>query len=210
MFDSSASTPDRSFARVDLALPIRLRVLEESETYDLARRFMAEPSRAEHLTLGPFGVAGEEPSWEQQALASIVGRIDRLESSLDRIARALGVELGDGFEWIDGDAVSLSGSGLGVHIPRSLPENTPVEVHLTLLGNPTTVLRTLGRIACQVAPDGDAVPVGRYHLGIAFSAIHAEDQAEVIRYTFRVQREELRRRRDSLADSREAVEADQE
>lgn len=194
MNEESSPNRTRSFARVDERLPVRLRVIDASEAEALARRLAQEASYTEK-------VAGEPPrrlrsagSWEQAALAAILDRLERLERTVEGIAARLEVDLADNGGWIEGETVSVSGGGLGIWAPVRLPENIFLEVELTLAGEPAGMVRVLGRVTSLVHPDGQDLPVGRFRLGVAFEAIHPEDQEAVVRHTFRAQRALLRER----------------
>ena len=187
----------RTFARVDVEIPIRVRALGDDEAEALAKRIASEPTYSESASVESLLKNDEEATWERHAFASILARIDQLESTLARIAVAVGAEQVDDEGWIAGESVNISGSGLGVRIPQRLDEDTPIEVELTLLGDPTVVVRGIGRIASVVDPDGDSLPVGRYHLGVALVAMNDEDREALVKHTFRVQRAQLRERRDA-------------
>lgn len=188
------STTSRSFARVDVRIPVRLQVLDPQQATEVAERLDMEPTYVQKLSVSHPARQGSS-SWEQLALYSLMERLDCLERGIEKIADHLGVSLDDGPEWIEGETVTLSGSGAGLRLPRKLDEGTPVEVEFTLLGEPTAVVRVLGHIVTLVRPDGDQLPVGRYHLGVAFDAFHDEDRQAIIRYTFAQQRAQIREMR---------------
>ena len=199
MNDDSVMGGRRQFARVTLLAPVRLRPVDRAEAEAIGRRLALEPSYAERPRLEGLRRPGESYTWEQAALATLVARLDALESAVGRIADALGVDLSDPRHWIEGETTSLSGSGLGARVPQVVPEGTLVDLELTLPGDPAASVRALGRAIHVVRPDGRVLPVGRFDVGIAFEAIHDEDREAVIRYTFRVQRAMLRDRKDAAA-----------
>lgn len=192
----------RNFARVAVSLPVRLRPLDEAESRRIATRLLAEPSYREELPLSG-ALPGEAGHFEHAALRSLLERMDALEALLGRVAAAVGVEPDINEGWTEGEAVACSGAGLGALVPTRFAENTPLEVELTLLGEPRATVRALARTVSLVMPDGDRLPVGRFHLGLAFETIHEADREAVVRYTFRVQRAQLRDRRDSQDGSEE-------
>ncbi|MDQ7087436.1 MAG: PilZ domain-containing protein [Acidobacteriota bacterium] len=190
----TVSDTSRSFARVDVRIPVRLQILDAQQAAELAERLEMEPTYAQKLSIDHPGREARS-SWERLALYTLIERLEKLERGLEKIADNLGVSLADGPEWIEGETVSLSGSGAGLRLPRKLEEGTPVEVEFTLLGEPTGVVRILGHIVTLVHPDGDRLPVGRYHLGVAFDAFHDDDRQAIIRYTFAQQRAQIREMR---------------
>jgi hypothetical protein len=183
----------RSFARVEARLPLRVRVVDDDRAGRIMLRAEEEPTYTEWVR--PESSAPGEGSWERAALATLLRRVDALEETLARIAETVGAEPGEASAWIEGESVAFSGSGLGALIPRRLSEGDRVELEISLLGDPTATLRALGRVVSYVPPDGESLPVGRFHLGIAFEAIHEEDREALIRYTFRIQRAQLRDRK---------------
>ena len=184
----------RSFARTEVRIPVRLRPISEDEAEPLASRFAMEPTYRERISFDARPGAAREKSWERAALLSLHERTERLEWMLRRIADKLGVDLRDSNHWIEAETVNLSGSGLGVFAPERLPEGSFVEVELNLVGDPSAEVHAVGRVVSLVHPDGDSLPVGRWHLGIGFHGIHEEDREAVVRYTFRIQRAQLRDR----------------
>ncbi|MBP7146369.1 MAG: PilZ domain-containing protein [Acidobacteria bacterium] len=189
--DDEATVTTRSFARVNDELPVRLRVLTEDQATELARALEQAPTYCEHVAADPLRRA-PGATWEQAALASILDRLERLEAIVDRIAERVGAEGDEQGNWLDGNTVALSGSGLGLWATVRIPDGTPIELELSLPGDPSATVRALGRIVTLILPDGDTVPVGRFHLGVAFEAIHEQDREAIVRYTFRVQRAQLR------------------
>ena len=184
----------RAFARIEVRVPARVRVLVPAEARILAERFCVEPTYYEKLSIEHPGKQGHA-SWERLALFNAMERLERLEVQIGKIADALSVDLSESELWLKGETVSLSGSGAGVWLPQKLEEDTPVVLELTLLGEPTGVVRLLGHVVTLVHPDGEKLPVGRYHLGIAFDAYHKDDREAVVRYTFARQRAQIREMR---------------
>ena len=184
----------RTFARVEAALPLKLRVIDETEAELLGRRFAVERTFVEIASPDHCAPPPEERTWEQDALIRILARLDALEERVSRIVDAVGASTGEDAGWLRGETDSCSGSGLGVLLPAHLPEGTLVEGELTMHGATVARVRFLARVASVKHPDGDQLPVGRYHIGLAFAAIHPEDQEAIVRYTFRVQRALLRER----------------
>ncbi len=187
----------RSFARVDVQLPVRVRLIDEEAAGALGTLLEASPSYSERLAPGAAGTLGgsKEQSWEQLGLTTLLERVERLESALARIADSLEVSLEAEDGWIQGDSVNLSGAGVGVWLPERLPEGSLAELEITLPAEREGRVRAIGRIACLVPPDGEKTPVGRFHLGLAFEHIHAHDQQAIVQYTFRLQRAQLREMR---------------
>jgi hypothetical protein len=183
----------RSYARVDVELPLRARRVDPAEAKALAGRFGSEPTYLERPRREPREAGAA--SWERSALAAILGRLDALESAIEKIAAALQVDLVEGGPWVEGETVSLSGSGIGARLPQPLERGDFVELELSLLGDPSATVRGLAEVASFLRPDGADVPVGRFHVGLSFAAIHDEDREAIIRYSFRIQRATLRERR---------------
>ncbi len=188
-------TGARSFARTAVRIPVRLRPLGEEEAERLAERFEMEPTYVERISFDSRPSASREKTWERAALLSLHERTERIEWMLRRIADRLGVDLRDSGHWIEGETINLSGAGLGVRVPERLPEGSMVELELHLVGDPSAEVRAVGRVVSLVHPDGEDLPVGRWHLGIGFHGIHEEDREAVVRYTFRIQRAQLRDRK---------------
>lgn len=186
----------RAFARVSKQLPVRIRMLDENEAQTLAERFTNEPTYTERVIADPKMRSTETNQWDRAALSSIIAQLDRLETAVARIAEALKVDVHDAGVWMEGHTVDLSGSGLGVHVSERIEQDAMLEVEMTLLGDPTIILRAVGRAVALVNSEGSEIPVGRFHLGIAFQTIHEDDRQALVRYTFRLQRELLRRRRE--------------
>ena len=193
--EDQAGTTTRSFARTEVRIPVRLRPLGEEEAERLASRFEMEPTYVERISFDARPSAAREKTWERAALLSLHERTERMEWMLRRIAEKLGVDLRDSAHWIEGETINLSGSGLGAWVPERLPEGSFVEVELHLVGDPSAEVRAVGRVVSLVHPDGENLPVGRWHLGIGFHGIHDEDREAVVRYTFRIQRAQLRDRK---------------
>lgn len=194
MNETSNPASTRSFARVEQRLPVRIRILEAGEAASLAKRLAQEPTYCEKALADPPRRSRPGGTWEQSALTMILERLENVERLVERIASKLDVDSSEGRGWIEGETVSVSGGGLGIWAPVRLPDDTLLEIELTLLGDPTAMVRALGRVAWIVHPDGDNLPVGRFRLGVAFEAINPEDQEAVVRHTFRAQRAMLRER----------------
>jgi PilZ domain len=191
---TSAYAKTRRFARVEESLPVRLRVIEADEAAELARFITTHPTYEEHIPTAP-PVPGEGDSWERAAFATILSRIERLEEVVGRIAGAVGVRDEGQPEWITAETVKLSGGGMALRVSSKIDEDDALEMELHLPGAPAATIRALGRVVYVKQPDGDMLPVGRRHVGIAFTAIHDSDREVLVRYTFRVQRAQLRERR---------------
>jgi len=187
----------RAFARVSKQLPVRIRLLDANGARTLTERFMTEPTYSERVIADPKMRTAESGQWDRAALSSILSQLDRLERAVARIAESLKVDIHDAGVWMEGHTVDLSGAGLGVHVSERIDQDTLLEVEMTLLGDPTIVLRAVGRAVSLVKSGESEIPVGRFHLGIAFDAIHEDDRQALVRYTFKLQREELRRRREA-------------
>ncbi len=186
----------RSFARVEVTLPVRVRKIDPVEAQKLAERLELEPSYTERLSADLANRRGGESSWERLAILTMLEKIEKLEKGLETIAGSLGVSLGEPGTWIEGETVSLSGSGMGLRLAQRLEEDTLVEVEITLLGETTGTVRLLGRIIILVNPDGQELPVGRFHLGISFETFNKEDREAIVHYTFRLQRAQIREMRE--------------
>lgn len=184
----------RRFARVQESLPVRLRCIDDEEAAELTRFFGAHPTYEESVPTAP-AAAEDGDSWERAAFSTILSRISALEDAVDRIANAVGVRDEPRPEWITGETVNLSGGGLGLRVPNCINEGQAVELELQLPGNPSATIRAVGRVVYVKRPDGATLPVGRHHLGIAFTGIHDSDREVLVRYTFRLQRAQLRERR---------------
>jgi hypothetical protein len=195
----------RSFARIDSRLPVRLRLIDATDAAALAERLAVEPTYSERVAADPAKRHANDGSWDKAALSSILAQLDRLERAVTRIADAMRVDLTDAGAWVEGETVNLSGAGLGAHVTQRIEQGSLVELEMTLLGDPTIVLRAVGRVVSLVHPDGRTLPVGRFHLGIAFDAIHEEDRQALVRYTFKLQREQLRRRKSDPEDPNESA-----
>lgn len=194
----------RSFARVSVKAPVRVRPLDGEGMRDLARELEAAPSYRETLGLG-FGQEpgqGEQEKWERLALRTILQRLDGLEALVGRIAEALEVEFGGQVGWILGETADLSGGGVGLRLPVSLPIGQGLEMELTLPGRRTGHLRLGGEVACHVPADGSSVPVGRHHIGVKFVVLHEADREAIIHYTFVKQRAMIREMRREEQSSR--------
>lgn len=185
----------RTFARVATRLPVRVRVLDDTDREIIARRILTEPTYREDLPAMP-AAPGEPGHFEQAALRSILARIEALEALVGRVAAAVGAPVDANEGWIEGEAVAASGAGLGLWLTAKLDEGAAIEVELTLMGEPRAHLSSIARVVSLVRPDGDRLPVGRFHVGAAFDTIHEADREALVRYTFRVQRAQLRDRRD--------------
>ena len=188
------TTSSREFARIDKTLSVRLRVLGEDQATSLALEVLDEPSIRRGLLSDSRLPDDGDATWERRALATLLVGMERLRREVDRLAALVDQEDAAVSDWIAGETVSVSGSGLAVLIPRNLDTGTLVELDLQLRREVDTRLHAIGRVASLVLPDGDRYPVGRFHLGVAFETIHDQDREALIRYTFREQRRSLRRR----------------
>jgi len=182
----------RSFARVEVRLPVRVRTVNAEEARAIGERLGLEPSYTERLSTESAASTSAKHSWERLAMLTLLERMERLEAGLETVAKALGVNLNESGAWLEGETVSLSGSGMGLRLSQQLEEGTLVEIEVTLLGETTGMVRLLGRIVALGQPDGAEVPVGRFHLGVSFEVFHEEDQEAIVHYTFRMQRAQLR------------------
>ncbi|UCF67825.1 MAG: PilZ domain-containing protein [Acidobacteriota bacterium] len=195
---TNSTDSTRRFARVEQTVPIRVRVIDEREAEQLVEQFRSESTYVETVAPETLPSTGTDVPWDRAALSSILSRIAQVERTLARIAEALNVDLSEGMFWLEGETSSLSGSGVGIVIPQRLDPETLLELELTLLGDPRATLRCLARVVSVVHPDGESLPVGRYHLGVAFEGMHEEDREALVRYTFRLQRAQLRERSSSI------------
>lgn len=176
-----------------IRIPARARSLSDREAEELGRRFALEPTWAPRA-VGEGAARPGPATYEQAALAHLVERVEQMERTLELIATKLGIPPGTPSEWIDGEAVDISASGTGLDLPQRFPQGTPLEIELTLLGEPTATVRMVGRVAFAGRPDGGQRPVGRFRLGVAYEAIHPSDREALVRYFFRRQRAQLRER----------------
>jgi len=190
-------SPEREHPRLGVRIPVRVRSLSDRDAEELARRIGLEPTFAPRAA-GDGSARPAPASYEQAALAHLVERVEQMERTLDLIATKLGIPLGTPAEWIEGEAVDISAGGTGLDLPQRLPQGTPLEVELTLLGEPTATLRLVGRVAFTARPDGAQRPVGRFRIGIGFEAIHPSDREALVRYLFRLQRAQLRERHQEV------------
>jgi hypothetical protein len=174
-------------------IPARARGLSDREAEEIGRRIALEPTYA--LRAAGEGATRSAPAtYEQAALAHLVERVDQMERTLELIATKLGIPLGTPAEWIEGEAMDISAGGTGLDLPQRFPQGTPLEIELTLLGEPTATVRLVGRVAFAGRPDGALRPVGRFRIGVAYEAIHPSDREALVRYFFRLQRAQLRER----------------
>jgi hypothetical protein len=188
-----APSQARRFARVAERLPLRLRVVSADEAAELSRRIRAQATCEEPPLTPPQ--ADEAESWERAAFAAILHRLGRLEAALDQIAGAVGAQGRLETRWIDGETTCLSGSGMAVRTADEIDHGAFLEIDLLFPGNSPASVRALGQVVFVSRADGETVPVGRVHLGVAFTAIHESDRQAVVRHTFRLQRAQLRERR---------------
>ena len=183
-------TKTRLFARVKERLPIRLRTLTVEDANELSKRICVTPVGGEPTAA--TGEVEESPTWEHAALSAILLRLDQIERKVQRIAATVGaVDETDG-EWVLGETANISGGGLAVRTPSAPTEGTHVEVDLTLPGDPPAQVHAVGRVVYVLHPNGVNVPLGLHQLGVAFTAIHDADREQIVRYTFRLQRAQLR------------------
>jgi len=184
---------ERQHPRLGIRIPARVRSLSDRDAEEIGRRIALEPTFAPRAA-GEGATRPAPATYEQAALAHLVERVEQMERTLDLIATKLGIPLGIPAEWIDGEAVDISAGGTGIDLPQRFPQGTPLEVELTLLGEPTATVRLVGRVAFAGRPDGEQRPVGRFRMGIAYEAIHPSDREALVRYFFRKQRAQLRER----------------
>ncbi|MCU0254695.1 MAG: PilZ domain-containing protein [Acidobacteria bacterium] len=184
---------ERRHPRMGVRIPARVRPLSDQEVEELSRRLALEPTWAPRAP--GDGAARSTPStYEQAALTHLVERVDRMERTLELIATKLGIPLGSPAEWVEGEAVDISAGGTGLDLPQRFPQDTPLELELTLLGEPTATVRCIGRVAFAARPDGAARPVGLFRMGVAYESIHPSDREALVRYFFKLQRAQLRER----------------
>lgn len=186
---------EREHSRVYITLPVRVRPLSDREAEELARRFALEPTYAPRGG-GESAARSGPPSYEQAALAHLVDRLAHVERTLELIATKLAIPLGSPTDWVEGETLDVGPGGAGFELPQRFPQGTPLEVELTLLGEPTATLRALARVAYVQQPDGETVPVGRFRSGVQFEAIHTADLDLLVRYLFRLQRAQIRELRE--------------
>jgi len=178
-------------------IPARARSLSDREAQEIGERIALEPTWTPRAA-GEGATRPAPASYEQAALAHLVERVEQMERTLELIAAKLGIPLGAPAEWIEGEAVDISAGGTGLDLPQRFPQGTPLEVELTLLGEPTATVRLIGRVAFAGRPDGAQRPVGRFRLGIAYETIHPSDREALVRYFFRLQRAQLRERHQEV------------
>ena len=178
-------------------IPARARSLSDREAQEIGERIALEPTWTPRAA-GEGATRPAPASYEQAALAHLVERVEQVERTLELIAAKLGIPLGAPAEWIEGEAVDISAGGTGLDLPQRFPQGTPLEIELTLLGEPTATVRLIGRVAFAGRPDGAQRPVGRFRLGIAYETIHPSDREALVRYFFRLQRAQLRERHQEV------------
>lgn len=186
-------TRERQHPRMGVRIPARVRPLSDHEVDELARRLALEATWAPRAP-GDGGARTTPATYEQAALVHLVERVDQMERTLELIATKLGIPLGSPAEWIEGEAVDISAGGTGLDLPQRFPQGTPLEIELTLLGEPTATVRCVGRVAFAARPDGVQRPVGLFRMGVAYEAIHPADREALVRYFFKLQRAQLRER----------------
>jgi len=180
----------RLFARVKERLPVRLRTLSVEDAAELSKRICVAPTAGEPTAA--TGEVEESPTWEHAALAAILLRLGQIERKVQRIAVTVGAADETDGEWVKGETVDISGGGLAVRTMNAPTEGTHIEVDLPPLGDPPAQIHAVGRVVYVLHPNGVNAALGLHQLGIAFTAIHDADREQIVRYTFRLQRAQLR------------------
>ena len=167
----------RSYLRVAASFPLRFSVVGPDDAVQL--KVAIEAPRYGGATRDDGQVAGVAPG--------LVARLDRIEAKLDAVLAKLGVQgnrrsvslrqVAEGD--ISGSGIRFSSSsevavGATIDLDLELPESPPVAIHAL-----ATVIR------CDPSP-GDAG--GGWCVAAQFSALHDDDRAEIVRFTFDRQR----------------------
>lgn len=195
----------RSYVRVEDSFGVRFRMLDPEEyerrRYEFASRasrrgearslLATDWSRELQETLGEEAAAG----LESVLIKMLIG----LDRKLDKIIELLERPEGEtGF--FKGTGVNISGAGFYFVTESPVRVGAMLEVALELTVFPGLHLMALGK-ALRVREILDFPDTHRhFEVAVEFTDIHEDDRDEVIRYTFRRQRELLRTQRLNKTD----------
>ena len=178
----AAGAERRAYFRVTTQLPVRVRKLEPSVVPALA-----------------MAISAMVDTDQEVADPALAARLDAIERKLDLLLaiidpdqpRPLGVE--------DTCKLSLSGAGLGLRVDEPFSAHDDVLVEILLPDSPPRSVRALSR---PIIEDGAAG--GRPGaIAFAFHLISDADRDAIVRFSYDVQRSQLRTRSREGADAPE-------
>jgi hypothetical protein len=171
---------EREWARVQVKVRARFKVIDEQEAARLEREILARPS-----VWGPSGEAG----LRELAGSAAAGPSPLLAQALLEISRQvvrLQARFGDsGGPMETAEVGELSGGGGNLATPLLLRRGDRLELRFEDDDDDAPPVRALASVVHEGGP-----PPGRY--GFHFDAIHSADRDRLIRFIYQVQRRALR------------------
>ena len=174
----------REYLRVRCQLPFHWKLADKNTLVGLKEA--SQPISETRQQLDRLAKSVDNPQLSM-ALLAIFERLDRLEDTVDRMMEKM-QEDGHTAEDV---IIELSGGGMRFLTQRRLKKGDIIDVHLRFDADGCKEDLHLQAKVLRIHPPN----LGRSQPSVAcqFITIHSRDRESIIRYTFRVQRELLRR-----------------
>lgn len=166
----------REFSRIDAVIPFDIRLVPPEEHDNIASMLVTE-SHLPNL--------GTPPEIEDAAVAEW---FKVLNAKLDAILNAL-QDQGKLVSVVSQRRINISGGGLSFETETDYPVGSVLEMKMMLPVVPSTTLLIYGEVV-DVRKTGDTC-----HVGVKFIAMGDEVRDEIVKFVFKCQREELRKKK---------------
>ena len=203
----------RQAPRVRADIHLRYKIIEPSDVREVADEVMmrvnalgdpeSETTQLLRKAEDPIEQIHIEISELCEMLKDLMTKVDRIEARLNGEIQTPMEELMTPI-FIS----NCSSTGVGFITEMTHEEGDYVRMHMSLPTTPRTVIDCVGVVARnEVYPGNDETPgqSTRHDVGIRFTHIHESDRERLIQYLFRIQRRELRDRKEAMQALAEGV-----
>ena len=188
----------RQYLRVEASMPLQFTVITDDDVERITREIESAPKAGRHIPSAPpisvsaskHPAARTRTSRAQAALSGLppelMRRLDRIEDKLDRLlAQAAPQPQQSGLREIC--TVDISGSGIRFEHSSGVETGAVLDLEVELPLSPVVYVRMLVEVLrCDAVP-GRAP--AKHNIAGRYAAIHEQDQAEIVRFSFERQRQ---------------------
>lgn len=166
----------REYSRVDVYIPLGLRLLDKKEHGLVKSRTSAEVMLVDFKLLPPLG---SHPQ---------IASLNQLNQKMDEVIKMVGLQC-EGFHSLPFKFVSLSGNGMRFSSPQCYSLGDVLECKMILTLQKSTAIYTYGEVV-RVGSQGNG-----YFINVLFIAIDHTIQDKILRFVFETEREMIRQRK---------------